>query len=85
MDWNSAMPLIISIVGAIGSYLKIKEYQDKKFNEKFLEMKQYTDKEMKHLREVYDNEFKKLEKKIDALQEEVRENQKQLISLLMKQ
>ena len=82
MDWNAVVPLVATVIAIAVGFYKIKDYHEKKLEDKFKEMTKYTDREIEHLKEMSFGEIKQLEKKIDDLREDLRKNQEQLIDLL---
>lgn len=75
---------LTAILGVMIAYSRLKRMQQDEQTLMVKKCQEYTDKEVAHLKEIYNNEVKNLEHKIDQLRDEIKNYNKQTNELLMK-
>lgn len=82
MDLANIATITGTVIALLSLYLKMHTIAKKEAEKKEVQLKEYVDKEINHLKESSITEIKNLENKIDSLRDDLREHQKQIISLI---
>ena len=75
---------LIALLGIITAYGRLKKMQQDDQQVLFNKCQAYTDKEIGHIKEIYNSEIKNLQQKIDLLRDEIKQYNRQTSELIMK-
>lgn len=66
-DITNYLPTIATVLGIVATYYKIRSSINEEAKDKDLEYRAYVDKEIKHLREISNNQFLHLNDKMEQV------------------
>jgi len=75
---------LIALLGIITAYGRLKKMQQADQQALLDKCQAYTDKEIGHIKEIYNSEIKNLQQKIDLLRDEIKQYNRQTSELIMK-